>query len=179
MLSGPPALDGASLRALFDEAQPLTFGIEEEVLVVDPVTLQPVARAAALLEHVSGDGRFKLELPAAQLEIVTPARGTLAELEADLALARADLQAALRPHAALLAAGVHPCAPAEAELNSGARYERLAAEYGAVARRQLVCGLHLHVRISGADRALAVYNALRAHLPELAALAANAPLHEA
>ncbi|HEY0516170.1 MAG TPA: glutamate-cysteine ligase family protein, partial [Solirubrobacteraceae bacterium] len=47
------------------------------------------------------------------------------------------------------------------------------------ARRQLVCGLHLHVRISGADRALAVYNALRAHLPELAALAANAPLHEA
>ena len=39
-------------------------------------------------------------------------------------------------------------------------------------------GLHVHVAIRGADRALAVYNALRSHLPELAALAANAPFYE-
>ena len=32
-------------------------------------------------------------------------------------------------------------------------------------------------RLGGADRTLAVYNALRSHLPELAALAANAPFH--
>jgi carboxylate-amine ligase len=31
--------------------------------------------------------------------------------------------------------------------------------------------------VGGADRTLAVYNALRAHLPELAALAANAPFY--
>ena len=41
-----------------------------------------------------------------------------------------------------------------------------------------VCGLHLHVSLGGADRTLAVYNALRSHLPELAALAANAPFHD-
>ena len=50
-------------------------------------------------------------------------------------------------------------------------------EYGDRARRQLVSGLHLHVSLGGADRTLAVYNALRSHLPELAALAANAPFH--
>jgi glutamate---cysteine ligase / carboxylate-amine ligase len=41
-----------------------------------------------------------------------------------------------------------------------------------------VFGLHVHVAIRGADRALAVYNALRSYLPELAALAANAPFYE-
>jgi carboxylate-amine ligase len=50
-------------------------------------------------------------------------------------------------------------------------------EYTSIARRQLVCGLHVHVGISGRERALAVYNAMRAHLPEIAALAANAPFH--
>ena len=38
-------------------------------------------------------------------------------------------------------------------------------------------GLHVHVAVRGADRALAVHNALRSHLPDLAALAGNAPLH--
>jgi carboxylate-amine ligase len=41
----------------------------------------------------------------------------------------------------------------------------------------LTCGLHIHVGLSGADRALAVYNALRSYLPELAALSANSPFH--
>jgi len=35
----------------------------------------------------------------------------------------------------------------------------------------------VHVAVGGAERTLAVYNALRGHLPELAALAANAPFH--
>ena len=40
----------------------------------------------------------------------------------------------------------------------------------------LTCGLHVHVAVGGADRALAVFNALRGYLPELIALAANAPI---
>ena len=42
----------------------------------------------------------------------------------------------------------------------------------------LTCGLHVHVAVSGADRALAVYNALRSYLPELLALGANAPYYD-
>jgi carboxylate-amine ligase len=75
-----------------------------------------------------------------------------------------------------MAAGVHPFAAPEGELNDWGRYERVAREYAPVSRHQLVCGLHVHVGLSGADRALAVYNAARSWLPELAALGANAPL---
>jgi carboxylate-amine ligase len=63
-------------------------------------------------------------------------------------------------------------------LNRGDRYDLTAAEYGRIARRQLVCALQVHVAVGGADRSLAVYNALRSYLPEAAALAANAPFHE-
>jgi carboxylate-amine ligase len=41
-----------------------------------------------------------------------------------------------------------------------------------------VFGLHVHVAVAGADRALAVYNALREQLPALAALGAAAPFYE-
>jgi carboxylate-amine ligase len=63
-------------------------------------------------------------------------------------------------------------------LNRGGRYDAIAAEYGSVARRQLVASLQVHVAVGGAARSLAVYNALRSYLPELTALAANAPFYE-
>ncbi|MDQ3587216.1 MAG: YbdK family carboxylate-amine ligase, partial [Actinomycetota bacterium] len=72
---------------------------------------------------------------------------------------------------------VHPFAAADGVLNSGERYERALADYGPAARQQLVCALQVHVAVGGPERALAVYNALRSYLPELAALAANAPWH--
>ena len=63
-------------------------------------------------------------------------------------------------------------------LSEHERYAHTRREFGPVARRQLVFGLHVHVAVGGADRALAVHNALRSYLPELAALGANAPFYE-
>ena len=76
-----------------------------------------------------------------------------------------------------MTAGAHPFTAELGVLTDDPRYVRTLDEYGERARRQLVAGLHLHVSLGGADRTLAVYNALRSHLPELAALAANAPFH--
>ncbi len=38
--------------------------------------------------------------------------------------------------------------------------------------------LQIHIAPGSSDRALAIYNALRSYLPEIAALAANAPFHQ-
>ncbi len=73
---------------------------------------------------------------------------------------------------------MHPFSSGVGELNAGERYEHTRAEYGHVATRQLVCALQVHVALGGAERTLAVYNGLRAYLPLLAALAANAPFYE-
>jgi carboxylate-amine ligase len=71
--------------------------------------------------------------------------------------------------------GLHPFTAPEVELSELDSYEHTRTEYGRVARLQQVSALQVHVAVGGADRSLAVYNALRSYLPDIAALAANAP----
>jgi carboxylate-amine ligase len=170
-------IDGDALRAVFDAPAPPTVGIEEEVMLLDPDTLDLAPRAVELLERTGRDERFALELPAAHLEIVVGPAATVGDVIADLARGRIDLAAAARGDLALAGAGLHPFAAVEGELNSGPRYDRTVAEHGRMAHRQLVCAVQVHVAIRGAACALAVHDALRSYLPELGALAANAPLY--
>ncbi len=170
-------LSEEAIRAAFDRVGGFTLGVEEELMLLDPDTLDLAPRARELLERVEGDERFKLELPAAQLEIMSPALESVPEAGAFLRSARSDLAAAASGLVRLGCSGVHPFAAPEGEINEGERYERTLSEYGRVARRQLVFALQVHVAVPGADRALAVYNAMRSYLPELTALAANAPFY--
>jgi carboxylate-amine ligase len=166
------------LRASFDAPAPLTVGVEEELMLLDAATLDLAPRAPEVIAALEGDERFKLELPASQVEIVLPPLESAAEVAVALAAARRDLAAAAEPLGVRVAgAGVHPFASPLGVLNPGERYELIAAQYGDVARLQLVFALQVHVCVRGADRALAVHNALRAELPLVAALAANAPLY--
>lgn len=146
-------------------------------MVLDPDSLDLLPAAQSLLAGLAGREGVKLELSASQLEIVSPASDSVARLVQHMQDGRRRLADDLSGLARLASAGAHPFAAAEGELNGGARYAAIEREYGPVARRQLICGLHVHVGISGADRTLAVYNALRGHLPDLAALGANAPVH--
>lgn len=145
-------------------------------MVLDPDTLELAPRAREVLDRLGDDPRFRLELPASQLEIRTPPSATVPEAAAALLAGRRDLVARSGGTVRFAGAGVHPSSPGVGILNPA--YERMAREYGAVAARQLVCALQVHVSIPGADRALAVYNQARAYLPWLAALAANAPFYE-
>jgi carboxylate-amine ligase len=158
------------LRAVFDAAEPLLIGLEEEAMLLDPETfaLAPVAGQI--------DAPAKRELPACQLELVTTPQPTPEAAIAELAARRRELADACDGIALPACAGVHPFATL-GRLSEGDRYAEIEREYGDVARAQLVCSLQVHIAVGGADRTLAVYNALRGRLPELAALAANAPFH--
>jgi carboxylate-amine ligase len=166
------------LRSLFDAVEPLTVGAEEELMVLDAETLDLAPAADDVLKRVAGDDRFKGELPAAQVEIAThPLRSAGAVGEA-LASGRRDLVSAVEGKWRFGAAGVHPFSAAEGALSSADQYQETSRRYGRVARRQLVFALQVHVAVGGAERTLAVYNALRSYLPEVAALAANARWHD-
>jgi carboxylate-amine ligase len=176
----PPAPEpaAAGARAAFESSRPCTVGLEEELMLLHPRTLDLEPCAGRAMDALGGDERFKLELPAAQLESVCAPVATVGKAAARLRDARRDLAAALDGQALVAGAGAHPFARAWGELNEGSRYEALAAEFASVARRQLVFGLHVHVAVDGADRAVAVHDALRSYLPDLAALGANAPFYE-
>lgn len=147
-------------------------------MLLSPESFELTSSAGAVLSRLDGDARFKLELPASQIEIVTPATSTVADAVAALRGARVELARRTDGFVLLAAAGVHPTSAGRGELNSLERYERTVREYGARANRQLVCALQVHVSVGEANRALAVYNAARSYLPLLAALAANAPFYE-
>jgi carboxylate-amine ligase len=171
-------ISGERLRAIFDSTEPLTIGLEEEVMLLDPETLDLLPCAPQALERLGGDPRFKAELPAAQLEIITPPCSTPSQALAALAGGRRDLARGLEGLARPAVCGVHPFAEPLGELSRGGRYDLTREEFGAIARRQLVASLQVHIAVGGADRTLAVYNALRPLLPCIAALAANAAFYE-
>ena len=174
--SWPPSAQ--ALRASFTEVSPYTVGLEDEVMLMGPEDFELVARATEVLALLDGDPRFKLEMPASQIEIVTPATPSVNHAVTSLRDGRQTLAERTSGLVRLAAAGVHPFSSGVGELNRLERYERTIREYGVRAQRQLVCALQVHVTVGDADAALSVYNAARSFLPLLAALAANAPFYE-
>src|SRR5262245_28004994 len=175
-LLGPQALE-QRLRSLFDRVAPFTVGAEEELLLVDAHTLLPAPAAEYALALGAGDRRLAGELRSAQVEAMTPVCVSVADVARELASIRRLVATGLGPDVLVVGAGAHPLTRDPGPISSAQRYRRLAAEHPWAAQTALTCGLHVHVAVSGADRALAVYNALRSYLPELLALGANAPFH--
>jgi carboxylate-amine ligase len=174
--AGAEALAAAYERG-YTQGDLLTLGIEEELILVDPVDYAPIDAIELVLGAVR-DPRVTAEFRAAQVELVTPVGLTVGALRTELAAARAAMVDALGGEVRLLAAGTHPTSTGPAQFTDRPRYRRIAAEHPWVLRRGLPSGLHVHVGFGDADEALAVYNAARGYLPELAALSANSPFFE-
>jgi glutamate---cysteine ligase / carboxylate-amine ligase len=170
-------LDADAWRTLLDGVTDFTIGVEEELMLLHPDTLDLLPAAARVRAELGETVSLRTELPAAQVETASPVCATIGEAAAALASARRTLASGIEGWARLASAGTHPFADPEGELIDDAKYAHLIEEFPWVLPRQLVFGLHVHVAVRGADRALAVHNALRSYLPELAALAGNAPLH--
>src|SRR5947209_19638034 len=106
-MSDSSILSAKELRARFDAPEPLTIGLEEEVMLLDPASLDLAPVAANVLDRLRGDGRFKPELPAAHLELMTDPAPTPRAAVEQLTAARRDLVAAAAGLARIGAAGVH------------------------------------------------------------------------
>jgi glutamate---cysteine ligase / carboxylate-amine ligase len=168
----------ASFEDAFASAPALTVGLEEELILVDPDSLLPVDAIEHVLALVEGDDRFTAELRATQVELQTPICLTVADACRELAGARRHLAARLGDRLRLLAVGTHPVAAGASAVTARQRYQRIAGEWAWAVRRGQPSGLHVHVGLGDAGEALAVYNAARSYLPELAALAANSPFYD-
>jgi carboxylate-amine ligase len=156
-----------------------TIGIEEELMIIDPESLDLAQEIETLLASVPAEheGQVKPELHSAVLEIATRPCANLSEAAAELAELRA-LVAGLAGERGLAigAAGTHPFARwEEQQIVDRPRYRELVADLGYIARRELIFGTHVHVAIEGADRAIYVADGIRRYLPLLLALSTNSP----
>lgn len=157
-----------------------TFGVEEELLLVDAETLECAAVSRDVVRdhdrHPAGSGhRITTELQQEQIEVAGPPVQGLAEQLAAIRQGRALLDAAARRAGARAVALASPVFPARPHLVPQPRYEWLRERYGLVVDEQLTCGLHVHVGISDPDEGVAVLDRIRGWLPVLLALSVNSP----
>jgi YbdK family carboxylate-amine ligase len=153
-----------------------TLGVEEEYHLVDPATGELATRARDLPD----DGYVKGELQASQLETGTQVCRTFTDVREELVKARrAGARAAARSGAVIMAAGTHPFAQwRDLKRVPIPRYDAMANRFGALANRQCICGLHVHVSVQDLGTALTIMNRARPYLPVLAALLSSSPFHE-
>jgi glutamate---cysteine ligase / carboxylate-amine ligase len=164
------------LRRVFDAVSDLTVGAEEELLLVDAATFEPAPASEQVLAEVRGSRAFGPELWAAQIELVSGVCTSPSTVIDDLHAARVRLVEVLDGRVRIAGLGAHPLAQAAPAFHPGDRYAAIVHQHALGARiGALASGLHIHVAVAGADRALAVYNALRGLAPLFTALAANAP----
>lgn len=156
-----------------------TIGAEEEFLVVDPDSGEPVPRNADVAAQAERRGvELQRELSSCQVETTSSVVATASELREELTrLRRTAAQAAEAAGVRLLASGLPPVTPREFPVTDTPRYQRIGAEFGMVAHEQGICGCHVHVQVPDRPAAIHVSNWLRPWLPCLLALSANSPLY--
>jgi carboxylate-amine ligase len=153
-----------------------TVGIEEELMILDAETYALVNAIDDLVEDTPA-GAIKPELMESVLEISTNPCEDMREASSQLrALRRQVRDAADRKGLTIGSSGTHPTALWEDQRITGApRYRDLVEALRFVARQELIFGLHVHIGLDDADKAIHVANGMRVHVPILLALSANSP----
>jgi carboxylate-amine ligase len=173
----------ASSRAAFEGSQDFTLAVEEEFALLDPSSLelvnrfedvQAAAKGTDLEPHLVG------ELIASEVEVRTGRCETFSEAAEKLGERRVQLRGLVDSvGVGISAVGTHPWSRwQDQRIIDTPHYRRNDELLRYVVWRNNTFGLHVHVGINGADRAIKVTSALRNFLPELLALSASSPFVE-
>jgi carboxylate-amine ligase len=167
----------------FGESTPLSLGVEEEVMILDATTFEPVGAVDVLVrgaEHLDLPGMLKTELHASVVELATDICADVDEAITALQELRTAADRIAREHGLVIAAaGAHPTAALSLlPVVQEERYLEMIQRLGYVAQRQGVNGLHVHVGVESADRCWERLEAVLPWLPVVLAISANSPFVE-
>ena len=159
---------------------PFTIGIEEEYLLVERDSRE-LARDPPATMFEECEARFKSlvkpEFMKSQIEVATRVCKTVAEARDNLAhLRRTVADVAAKHGLAPIAASTHPFSEWRDQIHTDKeRYNLLARDMQAVARRLLICGMHVHVGIDDDDLRIDLLNQVVYFLPHLLMLTTSSP----
>jgi len=152
------------------------MGVEEELMLVDPATGRLTAVSQPAVDANEADEEVEQELFLQQIETSTPPCRDAEELLTGLRAGRravGEAAAAAGVRAVAMAAPVLP--EDDEDFTPKARYRKIHAEYGEMARQALVCAMHTHVDVDSDEEAVRVVDGIRPWLPLLVAISANSP----
>jgi glutamate---cysteine ligase / carboxylate-amine ligase len=168
------------IESAWGESSPLSVGVEEELMILDDETFEPVGAVDVFLresEDLDLPGLLKTEMHASIVELNTRICADAAEAVAALEELRAAADAIARRNGLrIAAAGAHPLAqPEELPIVQEERYLDMVAYVGPIARRQGVSGLHVHVGVDSAEACFRALEGILQWLPLVLALSVNSP----
>lgn len=159
-----------------------SLGIEEEYLLVDEKTFDVAPAPDAFMKECQQELRTKVspEFLQCQVEVGTGVCKTVGEARADLANLRRTITGIAQSHGLLvIAASTHPFAAwQQQKFTEKERYRILERDLAGVARRMLICGMHIHVGIDDDDLRIDMMNQIPYFLPHLLALSTSSPFWE-
>jgi carboxylate-amine ligase len=158
----------------FGAAAPFRLGVEEELLLVDPLTFGLERKTDLVLARARPvPGRLVGEICDGMLEVVTPVVSDApAAVEAVATLRGSALDAG----AMLIGAGLHPNHQfGDVVHRESEHYRHVGENTRGLLRQTPYCGTHVHVGMPDPESAIRAHNGIRAWLPLLRALGANSP----
>src|SRR5438128_451687 len=171
---------GRVLDHAFGQSDPYTLGVEEEYMLLDGETFDLVQHIDTVLAAVAGhelEPVINAELMQSVLEVATPVCHTPSDVEVQLRALRSYVTQVARDEGMRVgSAGTHPFSLFERQrITAKDRYRALIDQMQYVARRELIFGLHIHVAVDDAEKAIQVVNGLLPQLGPLLALSASSP----
>jgi carboxylate-amine ligase len=159
-----------------------TIGIEEEYMVIDPVTRELKSHDQKIVEIASKvlNDQVKAEMHQAVVEAGTGICKNIDEARKDLGnLRRSISNIAGSLGLKIGAAGTHPFSHWSNQLiTPNPRYEEIINEMQDAARSNLIFGLHVHIGMEDKNMAIHIANTIRYFLPHVYALTTNSPFWE-
>ena len=161
----------------------ITFGIEEELMIVDPrsrdVVADPDEGIMVRAAELAGEHKVVSEFMRSQIETNSRVCGSIAEVAQSLRETRRCAIEAARAHGAgVIASSTHPWARwQEQRVTQKERYRQAEIDYQDSVRQFFIGGMHIHAGFGDDDRRIQVMHALRGYLALFLVLSCSSPFH--
>ncbi|MEE9543456.1 MAG: glutamate--cysteine ligase, partial [Thermodesulfobacteriota bacterium] len=168
----------------FNSSKGFTLGVELEMQLIDPATLELIETSKEIIEACDKDdllaGFVKHELMMSNLEVITGVCATVDEVGAELKeKLRRLIKVAEDKNTLISGGGSHPFSLAKDQhITDGPRYQRLKDMLQYVARNFNIFGMHVHVGVDSGEKCIYVLNRMIYYLPYILSLSANSPFWE-
>ncbi len=159
-----------------------TIGVEEEYMVLDPITKELKSHEQKIVQEgqkIIRD-KVKAEMHQAVVEVGTDICRDVDEAFQDVGTLRKTISSIGEGLGLWIgASGTHPFSHWQSQLiTDHIRYNELVNELQEAARSNLIFGLHVHVGMENRELAIHIANSARYFLPHIYALSTNSPFWE-
>jgi glutamate---cysteine ligase / carboxylate-amine ligase len=167
----------------FTRSEPLTFGVELELMVLNTRDYNLSRGAQDLLSRLAKrklPGEVKPEITESMIEVNSAVNTRHGALLAELRTVRdAIMSDAERLNLAIAGGGAHPFHQwQERRIFATERFLHVSTLYGYLAKQFTVFGQHIHVGVASGDDAVYLTHALAPFIPHFIALSASSPFSQ-